>query len=106
MMATTALYPSERHDDRELTRIASIFLWEWFTTKPYVDSGEVRFIGHVDSESSLSPYDTSPRPGTLILPKATGHTDQQPPGRRGASLRPTPPLPPKSKRSSRPFSLS
>ncbi|RXK40983.1 hypothetical protein M231_01831 [Tremella mesenterica] len=25
----------------------SAFLWEWFTTKPYVDSGEVRFIGSV-----------------------------------------------------------
>ncbi|WVO23903.1 uncharacterized protein IAS62_005261 [Cryptococcus decagattii] len=25
----------------------SVFLWEWFTTKPYVDSGEVRFIGSV-----------------------------------------------------------
>ncbi|RSH92253.1 hypothetical protein EHS25_008668 [Saitozyma podzolica] len=25
----------------------SCFLWEWFTTKPYVDSGEVRFIGSV-----------------------------------------------------------
>ncbi|KGB80177.2 hypothetical protein CNBG_6015 [Cryptococcus deuterogattii R265] len=27
----------------------SVFLWEWFTTKPYVDSGEVRFIGSVYS---------------------------------------------------------
>ena len=36
-----------------LTAPASIFLWEWFTTKPYVDSGEVRFIGHVDSQSIL-----------------------------------------------------
>ncbi|KAG9039220.1 hypothetical protein FRB95_011805 [Tulasnella sp. JGI-2019a] len=25
----------------------SCFLWEWFTTKPYVDAGEVRFIGSV-----------------------------------------------------------
>ncbi|KAG8789978.1 hypothetical protein FRC12_013032 [Ceratobasidium sp. 428] len=25
----------------------SAFLWEWFTTKPHVDSGEVRFIGSV-----------------------------------------------------------
>ncbi|KAG7571110.1 hypothetical protein FFLO_00935 [Filobasidium floriforme] len=25
----------------------SVFLWEWFTTKPYADSGEVRFIGSV-----------------------------------------------------------
>ncbi|KAI9636285.1 uncharacterized protein MKK02DRAFT_44989 [Dioszegia hungarica] len=25
----------------------SVFLWEWFTTKPFVDSGEVRFIGSV-----------------------------------------------------------
>ncbi|KAF8623665.1 hypothetical protein AX17_007363 [Amanita inopinata Kibby_2008] len=25
----------------------SAFMWEWFTTKPFVDSGEVRFIGAV-----------------------------------------------------------
>ncbi|KAI0690155.1 periplasmic binding protein-like II [Cytidiella melzeri] len=25
----------------------SAFMWEWFTTKPYQDSGEVRFIGSV-----------------------------------------------------------
>jgi len=25
----------------------SAFMWEWFTTKPYRDSGEVRFIGSV-----------------------------------------------------------
>lgn len=25
----------------------SAFMWEWFTTKPFVDSGEVRFIGSV-----------------------------------------------------------
>lgn len=30
---------------------ASVFLWEWFTTKPFVDSGEVRFIGSVYSTS-------------------------------------------------------
>ncbi|WOO85096.1 uncharacterized protein LOC62_06G008595 [Vanrija pseudolonga] len=27
----------------------SVFLWEWFTTKPFVDSGEVRFIGSVET---------------------------------------------------------
>lgn len=32
---------------------ASVFLWEWFTTKPYVDSGEVRFIGSVYSKPSV-----------------------------------------------------
>ena len=32
----------------------SAFMWEWFTTKPYVDSGEVRFIGHVDSTLAFS----------------------------------------------------
>ncbi|EST10038.1 hypothetical protein PSEUBRA_000441 [Kalmanozyma brasiliensis GHG001] len=26
---------------------SSCFMWEWYTTKPYVDSGEVRFIGSV-----------------------------------------------------------
>jgi len=25
----------------------SAFMWEWFTTKPYADTGEVRFIGSV-----------------------------------------------------------
>ncbi|KAG6842360.1 hypothetical protein C0991_010650 [Blastosporella zonata] len=25
----------------------SAFMWEWFTTKPFVDSGEVKFIGSV-----------------------------------------------------------
>lgn len=25
----------------------SCFMWEWYTTKPYADSGEVRFIGSV-----------------------------------------------------------
>ncbi|KIS71999.1 uncharacterized protein UMAG_00422 [Mycosarcoma maydis] len=25
----------------------SCFMWEWYTTKPYVDSGELRFIGNV-----------------------------------------------------------
>ncbi|KAF8628015.1 hypothetical protein AX15_004133 [Amanita polypyramis BW_CC] len=25
----------------------SAFMWEWFTTKPFVDTGEVRFIGSV-----------------------------------------------------------
>ncbi|KAF8656217.1 hypothetical protein AX16_002653 [Volvariella volvacea WC 439] len=25
----------------------SAFMWEWFTTKPYVDQGQVRFIGSV-----------------------------------------------------------
>ncbi|SPO20093.1 uncharacterized protein UTRI_00488_B [Ustilago trichophora] len=25
----------------------SCFMWEWYTTKPYADSGEVRFIGNV-----------------------------------------------------------
>lgn len=26
---------------------SSCFMWEWYTTKPYADSGEVRFIGSV-----------------------------------------------------------
>jgi hypothetical protein len=25
----------------------SAFMWEWFTTKPFVDAGEVRFVRHV-----------------------------------------------------------
>lgn len=25
----------------------SVFMWEWFTTKPFVDAGQVRFIGSV-----------------------------------------------------------
>lgn len=29
------------------TGSTSAFMWEWFTTKPWLDSGEVRFIGSV-----------------------------------------------------------
>ena len=36
---------------------ASVFLWEWFTTKPYADSGEVRFIGSVYSMSASQSCD-------------------------------------------------
>jgi hypothetical protein len=25
-------------------RSTSAFMWEWFTTKPFVDAGEVRFV--------------------------------------------------------------
>ncbi|WVO16649.1 hypothetical protein L204_104328 [Cryptococcus depauperatus] len=32
---------------RDSVNSGETFLWEWFTTKPYVDSGEVRFIGSV-----------------------------------------------------------
>jgi sulfonate transport system substrate-binding protein len=28
---------------------ADLFMWEWFTTKPFVDSGEVRVLGHLDT---------------------------------------------------------
>lgn len=28
---------------------ADIFMWEWFMTKPYMDSGELKAIGHLDS---------------------------------------------------------
>lgn len=44
----------------------SIFLWEWFTTKPYVDSGEVRFIGHV--HSTLHSLFPSPSSFPLSIP--------------------------------------
>lgn len=40
---------SESYSSASLTT-ASAFLWEWFTTKPFVDSGEVRFIGSVNSK--------------------------------------------------------
>lgn len=26
---------------------AGFFMWEWFTTKPFADSGEVKFVGNV-----------------------------------------------------------
>lgn len=26
---------------------AAFFMWEWYTTKPFVDSGEVKFVGSV-----------------------------------------------------------
>ncbi|CBQ67830.1 conserved hypothetical protein [Sporisorium reilianum SRZ2] len=54
----------------------SCFMWEWYTTKPYVDSGEVRFIGSVptpwpswtiaaSANTALSPTD----PVSSILPE-------------------------------------
>ncbi|TKY90653.1 hypothetical protein EX895_000651 [Sporisorium graminicola] len=54
----------------------SCFMWEWYTTKPYVDSGEVRFIGNVptpwpswtiaaSANTALSPND----PVSAILPE-------------------------------------
>jgi len=30
----------------------SAFMWEWFTTKPWLDSGEVRFVGTLAKEVS------------------------------------------------------
>lgn len=39
--------------DSSFSLSASVFLWEWFTTKPYADSGEVRFIGSVYSRSTI-----------------------------------------------------
>jgi len=43
----------------------SAFMWEWFTTKPYADTGEVRFIGSVPTPwpswlIAASPTRTSP----------------------------------------------
>lgn len=36
----------------------SAFMWEWFTTKPFVDAGQVRFVRHVMSLplSCVRPY--------------------------------------------------
>jgi len=39
----------------------SAFMWEWFTTKPYADAGEVRFVRPVTACSSFQP---------LISPKS------------------------------------
>lgn len=33
----------------------SAFMWEWFTTKPYADAGEVRFVRPVTACSSFQP---------------------------------------------------
>ena len=33
----------------------SAFMWEWFTTKPYVDSGEVRFVRLTSRHYSILP---------------------------------------------------
>lgn len=30
----------------------SAFMWEWFTTKPYADAGEVRFVSASPLHSS------------------------------------------------------
>jgi hypothetical protein len=34
---------------------AAAFMWEHFTTKPFVDSGEVRFIGEITTPWRLAP---------------------------------------------------
>ncbi|WVQ83189.1 hypothetical protein IAT38_005328 [Cryptococcus sp. DSM 104549] len=53
------------------TEETSVFLWEWFTTKPYVDSGEVRFIGSVYTpwpcwHIAASPNASSPAISTFL----------------------------------------
>jgi len=44
----------------------SAFMWEWFTTKPFADAGEVRFIGSVPT----------PWPSWLIAAR-TEHADTE-----------------------------
>lgn len=55
---------------------SSCFMWEWYTTKPFADSGEVRFIGNVptpwpswtiaaSTNTALSPSDARSK----ILPQ-------------------------------------
>lgn len=50
----------------------SAFMWEWFTTKPFVDAGEVRFIGSVPTPwpswlIAAHPERTSPEAVTAFL---------------------------------------
>jgi hypothetical protein len=58
-----------------------VFLWEWFTTKPYVDSGEVRFIGSVYSGSLCLNFDLdgalcpAPWPCWSIAASPSAHAD-------------------------------
>ncbi|WWC68068.1 uncharacterized protein I206_101987 [Kwoniella pini CBS 10737] len=47
----------------------SVFLWEWFTTKPYVDSGEVRFIGSVYTPWPCWHIAASPTASSEIIKK-------------------------------------
>lgn len=42
----------------------SAFMWEWFTTKPFVDAGEARFVSLQDSEKDCG-FDQ--QPGRLVL---------------------------------------
>lgn len=37
-------------------------MWEWFTTKPFVDAGQVRFVRHLDA----------PPPSPRVLSCQTG----------------------------------
>jgi hypothetical protein len=57
---------------------ASAFLWEWFTTKPFVDSGEVRFIGSVYSMSKrkMIPLTSAPWPCWSIAAAASADAAQ------------------------------
>lgn len=69
------------------TAPASVFLWEWFTTKPYVDSGEVRFIGSVESKWSRGVEPTNRSPVALVVVRSE-HQGQRPRSRqlpRGAA---------------------
>lgn len=34
----------------------SAFMWEWFTTKPFADSGEVRFVSDIPTGDHPSPF--------------------------------------------------
>ncbi|KAJ3720784.1 hypothetical protein DFJ43DRAFT_1004667 [Lentinula guzmanii] len=43
----------------------SAFMWEWFTTKPWLDSGEVRFIGSVPT----------PWPSWLVAAQPSANTE-------------------------------
>ncbi|KZT52791.1 hypothetical protein CALCODRAFT_475494 [Calocera cornea HHB12733] len=69
----------------------SCFMWEWFTTKPYRDSGEVRFIGSVPTPwpswmiASSTDAQRAPAPDVSdFLTKLTGYVKEfdSPEGRK------------------------
>ena len=37
----------------------SAFMWEWFTTKPFVDAGEVRFVRYVPPTWTIHRFQTA-----------------------------------------------
>jgi DNA-binding transcriptional LysR family regulator len=73
----------------------SAFMWEWFTTKPFADAGECRFIGHVPTPwpswliaAHPSPTRAAPSDVRAFLDRLSGYvrTFASPAQRAGPSV--------------------